>query len=926
MVESVEYDRLLPLQMAPNDPFFKSKGARNQDEDDLWGLKKMRLELAWDISQGAGVVVAVLDSGVDYKHKDLAENIWQNSGEVAGNGKDDDTNGLVDDVFGWDFWSGDADPLDEHGHGTHVAGTIAAVGENNEGIIGVAPKAKVMAIKGGDSGASVSMVAMTRGFLYAINNGADVASCSWGPGPFDTAYSPLLEEIIQFARRLGMVVVFAAGNNASVVQSSPVSLREVLAVGASIPDDGLAFFSNLGPRIGVVAPGGGRRGNAGEHNNILSLKASAIGPGNRLEPFVVKGDYLRLAGTSMATPHVSGLVALLLAKRPGLTVDDVVAAVQASCDDVGQPGFDLQTGFGRVNAAAALAIDSPLRMHLAAPGPNATLVEQGGKVAIEGAVSGVDLKEWRLAYSPLDDLGQAVTIGSVGTAPKSGLLDQWDIRGLPTGAYLLRLIAKDQKGRTFEDHVTVGRPGRAAKTIARSDRARLAADVSGDFVVWSECDLIDNSLDSSLQRRKLSDENPLPPIDLSGGFVMRLDLEGDWLVYELHTPVPGSPNQIAVRLCNLKSDLECESIAKFNVSHPYLQLAIGGGRVYWTDENDQVFYRELNAPGSMPKSLEQSSFSGLRAEGDYVVWTDGIDVMALNVRTEELKNLTQDGSPTMTGYVNANPSLKNGKVAWKRSNDSGRTSSIVLHDLSTGMNQVIADRVVNAGGLAVTGARVFWDEFQQAQQDVAMVALNGADRARITGDMANQFVIAADGTQALLANQRRAQVGDIGDAVYDLTLVEAGRPAKFLGSAHRQGDVEYTVQASPDGRTARLELNQFHCALDASGEPLVAKQDLSVALPWREEHSGASVRFVAKGVVHTPAGTTGTLLILAGGKTTTLDLTGAGQEFEKTLVVAATPGPNLTLSLRLVLERAAPATAAGRLELRSLDLNLTESP
>src|SRR3989338_391636 len=179
-VEYAQPDYLMKANMVPNDPYYSSYGSWGQSYDDLWGLKKMQAEQAWDITQGEGIVVAVIDTGLDYNHPDIAANIWTNIGEIPNNGMDDDGNGFVDDIRGWDFGNSDNDPGDVQGHGTHVSGTIAAVGNNGIGMIGVAPKVKIMPVKGFmDSGGAWSSD-LAKGIKYAVYNGADVVNNSWG--------------------------------------------------------------------------------------------------------------------------------------------------------------------------------------------------------------------------------------------------------------------------------------------------------------------------------------------------------------------------------------------------------------------------------------------------------------------------------------------------------------------------------------------------------------------------------------------------------------------------------------------------------------------------------------------------------------------------------------------------------------------------
>jgi subtilisin family serine protease len=205
----------------PNDPFFASTGTWGQSYADLWGLHKIDAATAWDTANGTGTVVAVVDTGVDYTHPDLAANMWTNAGEIPGNGSDDDGNGFIDDVRGWDFVDDDNDPDDEHFHGTHVAGTVAAVGNNGTGVVGLAWGARIMPVRGLDSHGTGSSDELAECLVYAAESGADVISNSWGG--FGT--SQVIVDAIATARALGAVVVAGAGNDGSLVDGfEPASI------------------------------------------------------------------------------------------------------------------------------------------------------------------------------------------------------------------------------------------------------------------------------------------------------------------------------------------------------------------------------------------------------------------------------------------------------------------------------------------------------------------------------------------------------------------------------------------------------------------------------------------------------------------------------------------------------------------------------
>ncbi len=351
---------LVHALFVPNDPYYSSTNSWGQGYDDLWGLKKLQAASAWNVTQGQGITVAVVDTGVDYHHQDLAANMWKNPGEIPGNGIDDDHNGFIDDVRGWSFVSNTNDPLDDFGHGTHVAGTIAAVGNNGLGIIGVAPKAKIMPVKGLDSQGGGYTDWLANAIHYAADNGADVLNNSWGCNYCPSV--PLFEEAVRYAHGLGAVVVFAAGNESqdSVETRSPQNQPETIVVSAFDQNDQKTYFSSYGLKVDVAAPGGGSNvppPDSSPVRNILSLKSSVCNPNMCPPELIVGGNYLRQAGTSMATPHVAGLAALVLAHQPTFTNEDVRHALRLSADDVGAVGRDPEAGFGRVNAQRALQTD-----------------------------------------------------------------------------------------------------------------------------------------------------------------------------------------------------------------------------------------------------------------------------------------------------------------------------------------------------------------------------------------------------------------------------------------------------------------------------------------------------------------------------------------------------------------------------------------
>ncbi|MDD5492084.1 MAG: S8 family serine peptidase [bacterium] len=343
LVEYAEPIYIYDIATTPNDPYYNTSGTWGQQYDDQWGLKSIQSEKAWNVSRGnSNVIVAAIDTGVDYTHPDLSANIWSNSEEIPGNGIDDDNNGYIDDTMGWDFVDNTNDPMDTHGHGTHLSGIIAAVGNNGQGITGVCWQAKIMALKAlTDSGAGASDK-LAQAIKYAADNGARVINISWG----GYGNSRLIQDALIYAYNHNCVIVAAAGNNnTNAERFFPGNFSQAITVAACNASDLRASFSNYGSNVDVTAPG----------VDILSLKAKGTDMLHK-EANIVGGEYYRASGTSMATPFVSGLAALIIASDRDLSNLEVEEKIISSCDDLGTVGKDDFYGYGRINASQALTL------------------------------------------------------------------------------------------------------------------------------------------------------------------------------------------------------------------------------------------------------------------------------------------------------------------------------------------------------------------------------------------------------------------------------------------------------------------------------------------------------------------------------------------------------------------------------------------
>jgi subtilisin family serine protease len=305
--------------ITPNDNFYQAQ---------QWNLRLIGLPEAWVFTTGDTIPIAVIDTGIDLDHPDLAAKVWTNAGEVPGNGADDDGNGYVDDVNGWDFAYGDAIPQDENNHGSHVAGILAAHTDNTTGIAGVCWQSPIMPLQALKKDGNGNYDDVAEAIIYAADNGARVLNLSLG----GEEYSQALADAVSYARSAGCIVVAAAGNDD--YQPTPVlypaALPETLAVAATTAGDEPWADSNRGPEIDVAAPGVG----------IFSASRS--------------GSYYSGDGTSAATPHVSGLAALVWSLQGTLTAEQVTDVITSTIHDVYTPGWDQRTGWGRIDAQAAI--------------------------------------------------------------------------------------------------------------------------------------------------------------------------------------------------------------------------------------------------------------------------------------------------------------------------------------------------------------------------------------------------------------------------------------------------------------------------------------------------------------------------------------------------------------------------------------------
>lgn len=299
-------DAIVEGAYLPNDPDFV-------DASKTYAQETIRLAAAWDVNTGsADVIIAVLDTGLSFSHAELAMRF----------------------VPGYDLMNDDDDPSDDHGHGTHVAGIIAAQMDNNVGIAGVCPNCRIMPVKVLDKQNLGSWSTVAEGIIYAVDHGAQIINVSLG----GAKPSPTVEAAVAYAASKGVLIVAAAGNARSTEPFYPAAYDHVLAVSATDKLDDLWPLSNSGNYIDVAAPG----------HMIYSTMPLELS---------YEVGYAYMTGTSMAAPHVAGLADLLLSQDASRSAAELEKIITASADDLGEPGWDVVFGYGRINAYAALTYD-----------------------------------------------------------------------------------------------------------------------------------------------------------------------------------------------------------------------------------------------------------------------------------------------------------------------------------------------------------------------------------------------------------------------------------------------------------------------------------------------------------------------------------------------------------------------------------------
>ena len=430
-IEGVIYaepNRVFKISEVPNDFYYSEQ----------WYLPAIKLPEAWEQEKGnSSVIAGVIDTGIDYTHEDLQGQLWINHAEDLNqngkldsmdiNGIDDDNNGYVDDVIGWDFTNApnfpdqgdyldpDNDPMDEYlsGHGTAIAGIINARQNNQIGISGIAPGIKVMALRAGTASGFLEEDDVAEAIIYGVENGCKIINMSFG----DNAFSYLIHDAIVYGKNNGVLFVASSGNDGNSILQYPAAYDETISVGAIISSNTLAGFSSYGNKLNLVAPG----------QDIFSCQ--------------INNSYGSMSGTSFSAPIVSAAAALIWSHHPNYSLETVKGALYSGCKDLGFNGWDTYYGHGVVDVNKSLSISNQGFAEILFPALNDGIASN--EIAIIGTVFGPNLISYLLKIGIGENPNDWSLIREViGSQAIGDTLAIWNTTGLADTVYTIELQLK----------------------------------------------------------------------------------------------------------------------------------------------------------------------------------------------------------------------------------------------------------------------------------------------------------------------------------------------------------------------------------------------------------------------------------------------------------------------------------------------------
>ncbi len=774
-IEHIERNREATLAALPGDTYIDSDRDNEWDETawgqryaNLWGLQQIRAEEVWArASDASPVVVAVIDSGIDIFHEDLSGNIWNNPGEIANNGIDDDGNGYIDDVHGWDFAYGTADPQDRFVHGTHIAGVIGARGGNGVGIAGVVWRVSLMSVKTFNDQGGGTVESIAEGIVYAASEGADVINLSFS---LYGEPSELVRDAIRYAADRDVLVVAAAGNSGLDIGDCstgfdvddfgafPGCLDEVIAVGATTHFDERAAFSNHGAGLDLLAPGGDE--NTGDskqtHRNILSLRPEPHAGARLLE---VGKAYYRERGTSLSAAYVSGALAMARARFPDQQPRLLRAALQKSAWDPGHRRLDLAALLESLESSSATEPEYVIEeFHLSprtvAPGAPA---RASATIRNVGARDGYDidivwsesehgeLYRWHLDLLPA---GTSQTIEA--TVPMEHRRSRRFSLEIDPEARLTEFYrGNNRRERTiegvFESHFVI-------ETLTDAPGVQSLPDITKRSAVWQDHrwgnpEIVTYDFQSRLSTRRTMDSGQHVAPAISGGRVAWQDLRPD--------PVTGVGTW-DIRIHSLADGREVDV-----TDYPGAEIAADAHLKWlvWTDSRNGLGNADIYAyrwrDGVTEQVTEHPSQQEAAAVwGNNVVYKDfrfGVaEIRLKNLRTGDDRALTSDG------WSHGYPRIWHRKVVYEDKRDGNW--DIVVQDLRTGQRDRITSNRFDQFRPDICGSKIVWQDAREADWGIWFYDLHSGDQRKVTTNRRDQRRPRIYGNRIVFGDFRQAEL------------------------------------------------------------------------------------------------------------------------------------------------------------------------
>lgn len=743
-IEAVEPNYIARTLYIPDDTLYLQQ----------WAHQNTQAEAGWDVERGdPGVIIAIIDTGVDYNHEDLADNIWR---DPEGNpGKDFvDIDTAAYEAGGWGLLEGedytnpdtdndgnpdpDNDPSDYNGHGTHSAGIAGAIGGNTRGVAGVCHNCKIMPVRAGFS--AIHPIYGEKGLLeyddihsainYAVDNGAKVLSMSFGGG-----ISLEIKDALDYAYSQGVILIASAGNSGMTYRNYPAAYDNVIAVVATAIDDTKAYYSTYGSWVDISAPGGDYY----KDNMILSTVPTT--GGEISDP----SGYRFLQGTSMASPYVAGMAGLLLSNNPSFTNEEIRYILIASADDVEGPGFDINSGYGRVNIVKALNIDAVPDIQIILPQDLTNVPISVGSVEVLGTASGPGFSSYTLSYGFGDAPEIWVSINSTAIPVTEGTLGYWQVESLETGLYTLQLVVHNEDEVNFYDtsRIFVFDDEAAFRPISPTFCPQENPYIDNDKVVWidsreycysmlSYYDIYLYDFDTKTERRitdNLSSE--MYPV-VSGDIIAWEDYSHWW-----ETTSEGERYYTDIHFYDLVTETEQR------LEYPDFQKSpsISGNRIVWVDER-HIVPNDYNSPGGIilydiidhterriPDPELYPDFYGLNSpyydnaieggqpviEGNKIVFTGykqgayDTDIYLYDLETDILQNITDDN------VYQLNPDISGNKIIfedWINGTEEPVHPAISVYDLTTNTKRKITTDDAQPRRPSISGERIVWVDYR----------------------------------------------------------------------------------------------------------------------------------------------------------------------------------------------------------------------